>query len=326
MHSRFDTITRVIISVTASTLLFGPHVTAQTRPAAPARASAQAPAAAPAQTERDVAATQAQLIKLLKLSPKLTTVVARDPSLLANQEYVSSNNPQLAEFLESHPEVARNPEFYLFDHLPHENGESDEVLVRETWPEYFRPQRERTGFDEFVTDLPPVIALAFFLVALAWILRLFIENRRWNRIFTLQSEVHGRLIDKFGNNQELAQYMETDAGKRFLEAAPIPVNFGPDQRVPNAIARVLTPLQVGVVLVLLGIGFLILRNGSNDHDAQIMRVLGTVILMPGIGFIISAGITWVVAARLGLMPPRLEPPYGAPPANRLDGPSGSTER
>jgi hypothetical protein len=33
-----------------------------------------------------------------------------------------------------------------------------------------------------------------------------------------------------------------------------------------------------------------------------MLVLGTIVLMPGIGFIISAGITWVLAGRLGLMP------------------------
>jgi hypothetical protein len=33
-----------------------------------------------------------------------------------------------------------------------------------------------------------------------------------------------------------------------------------------------------------------------------MLIFGTVALMPGIGFIISAGVTWVLAARLGLMP------------------------
>jgi hypothetical protein len=36
------------------------------------------------------------------------------------------------------------------------------------------------------------------------------------------------------------------------------------------------------------------------HDP--MLVLGTIALMPGIGFIISAGITWVLAGRLGLIP------------------------
>jgi len=33
-----------------------------------------------------------------------------------------------------------------------------------------------------------------------------------------------------------------------------------------------------------------------------MLFLGTVFLMPGLGFIISAGITWMLAGRLGLMP------------------------
>jgi hypothetical protein len=33
-----------------------------------------------------------------------------------------------------------------------------------------------------------------------------------------------------------------------------------------------------------------------------MLVLGTLFLMPGIGFILSAGITWMLAGRLGLMP------------------------
>jgi hypothetical protein len=129
----------------------------------------------------------------------------------------------------------------------------------------------------------------------------FLENRRWSRIFKLQSEVHGKLIDKFSSNQELALYMDTEAGKRFLEAAPIPVGFEPEQRMPNAVARVLTPLQIGIVLVLLGAGFFLLRHAGPEMETP-MLVLGTVALMPGLGFIISAGVTWVLATRLGLMP------------------------
>jgi hypothetical protein len=33
-----------------------------------------------------------------------------------------------------------------------------------------------------------------------------------------------------------------------------------------------------------------------------MLVMGTIALMPGLGFIISAGITWLLAGRLGLIP------------------------
>jgi len=33
-----------------------------------------------------------------------------------------------------------------------------------------------------------------------------------------------------------------------------------------------------------------------------LLILGTLTLLPGIGFILSAGITWVLAGRLGLIP------------------------
>lgn len=262
------------------------------------------PLAAPAPSDKDVAATQRQLIELLRLSPTLTTVVSHDPTLLANQDYVSRNNPQLAEFLTAHPEVARNPDFYLFTHMRPQDGSPDEALERAVWPEVYRMQPSRTGFDEFLNNMPPVFALVAFLIATGWIVRLVMENRRWGRTFKLQSEVHGRIIDKFATTQELAGYMETEAGRRFLEAAPISLSTG-SEPMPNAVARVLTPLQIGVVMVLLGIGFLLLRNIRPDAEMHTpMLVLGVITLMPGIGFIISSGLTWVLAGRLGLMPGR----------------------
>jgi hypothetical protein len=66
---------------------------------------------------------------------------------------------------------------------------------------------------------------------------------------------------------------------------------------------VLTPLQIGVVMTLLGIGLLSLRHSLSDGGGALL-VIGTVVLMPGLGFIISAGITWVLARHLGLMPDR----------------------
>jgi len=55
------------------------------------------------------------------------------------------------------------------------------------------------------------------------------------------------------------------------------------------------------VMTLLGIGLLSLRHSVTD-GAIALLVIGTVVLMPGLGFIISAGITWVLARHLGLMP------------------------
>jgi hypothetical protein len=276
--------------------------------------------------DRDVAETQAELIRLLRLSPTLTTVVSHDPSLLSNQEYVARNNPQLAAFLTAHPDVARNPEFYLFSHLKHTDGEPDQALERAVWPDVYRQQPEPSSWYRFWDSFVPLLAFAVALVAILWLARVFLENRRWNRIFKMQSDVHGRLIEKFMSSQELAAYMQTEAGRKFLEAAPIPVAFEQNQRVPSAVARVLMPLQAGIVMVLLGMGLLSLQNAGPETHIP-MRILGTVVMMPGIGFIISAGVSWLLASRLGLMPePQQHTGYDAGGGGSLYGGPTSKDR
>jgi hypothetical protein len=178
------------------------------------------------------------------------------------------------------------------------------------WPDFDRgvnPYNPNGAVAIVDKMIPMVIVIAIF-TALVLITRFFVESRRWGRTFKMQSEVHSRLIDKFTTSQELAAYMETEAGKRFLEAAPISTGAGAGPYVPNVVARVLTPLQIGFVMVLLGIGFLLLRHVGDQDTAESMMITGTVMLMPGIGFILSAAATWAVAHRLGLMPdnPRLD--------------------
>lgn len=287
-------------------LVPGPKTTAQTRPSAVAR-TAQATSSIDSQanpqiSDRDLADLREQLLSLLRMSPTLTEVVASDPTLLANQDYVSRNNPELEKFLQNHPEVVRNPDFYLFANLPPGPGRRSEKLTRKTWMDQVRDPQENRPSAELIRAVGPFLVLLTVVGTLIWLIRVLLENRRWGRIFAMQTSVHGKLIDRFGNNEELLSYMNTDAGRRFLEAAPIPIGFEPDRRVPAALSRVLVPLQIGVVLILLGTGLLILRHSLPDFDSTLL-VFGIVVLMPGIGFIISAGITWLLAARLGLMSP-----------------------
>ena len=275
----------------------------QSAPAQPRHPRVEPASATPATSDdADSAAIQDQLIKLLRLSPTLTTVVARDPSLLSDKEYVARNNPELAKFLVAHPEVVRNPDFYLFSHLPHGNGRRSEELERSIWPDLVPAPQQDSALSEMVGPMAACLFGLGLLGSFLWLLHMFLENRRWNRIFRLQTEVHSKLIDRFGDNQELLTYMGTEAGKRFLEAAPIPMDFNHGQeRMPNAVARVLTPLQIGVVVTLLGIGLLMLRHVDSSLAIPLL-VFGIVVLMPGLGFIISAGIAWYLAGRLDLMP------------------------
>lgn len=244
---------------------------------------------------------QAQLLKLLRLSPTLTTVVAHDPTLLADQDYVKRNNPELAEFLAAHPEIVRNPEFYLFTSLSDADGHRDQALERAVWPDLVPPERPEPVSPRIVNDIVPMVVVPAIFAAFVLMLKLFLESRRSSRYFAMQSQIHAQLINKFTSSQDLAAYLESEAGRKLLEAAPLTSSPERSQRVPNAVARVLTPLQVGIVLVLLGAGLLVLRHAGAEMQTP-MLVLGTIAIMPGFGFILSAGVTWVLAGRLGLLP------------------------
>jgi hypothetical protein len=290
-----------VSAVVAPVLLFTTLATAQSPAAKPARPAASAGTVL-IPNDRDLAETQSQLIKLLRLSPTLTDVVSHDPSLLANQEYVNRNNPQLAQFLAAHPEIARNPDYYLFSHMKHEDGNRDEALERAVWPELVQPRYETPiNNPDFTVGSLFLLGFIAFLGTFLWLVRVFARSRRWSRVFKLQSEIHGKLIDKIGSSQDLAVYMNAEVGKHFLEGAPLPEDCEGAHRVPSAVVQMLSSLQTGIVLVFLGTGLLLLRHTHSQVETP-MLVLGTLALMPGLGFIVSAGITWVLSKRLGLMP------------------------
>jgi len=293
MNARIRTASWIFCAIGALTLAAAPLAVAQTHAAT--TPAAQAP------SEKDVADVQKQMLHLLRLSPTMTAAVAADPSLLADQSYVARSNPELAQFMASHPDIARNPEFYLFGKLDPSERRRDKALQRVVWPDLTPQPQQESAAPRIMGDLIPLVASVAFFAALVWIIRIFVDARRWNRTFKQQSEIHGRLIEKLGTNQDLVAYMETEAGKRFLMTSPVAAGPEFGQRMPNTVSRVLTSLSAGIVLALLGIGFLLLRNAGPD-TSEPMLIVGTLLLMPGIGFILSAGVTWFLAQRLGLMP------------------------
>ncbi len=257
----------------------------------------------PAGSVTDPAATDAtreQLLTLLRVSPTLTAVVASDPSLLGNQEYVAKSNPDLAKFLAQHPEIGRNPDFYLFADIHSHGPNRVDALERRIWTGEAEPLRNDSAY-RIVDEIVPFTITLAVIAAFVWLIKLLLSNRRWNRVFRLQTDVHGKLIDRFGSSQEILTYMQTDAGKRFLEAAPISVDIQQEERWPAVLQRILVPLTAGIVLTLLGAGLLFLRHSVAGGETALL-LFGVVALMPGLGCIIAAGITWVLAQRLDLMP------------------------
>jgi len=102
-------------------------------------------------------------------------------------------------------------------------GRRDQALQRAVWPELAHSPISHTQENRPCTSSRGSAThsgFACFLGALIWLIRVLLENRRWSRIFKLQSEVHGKLIDKFGTNQELALYMRPRPASVSLKRLP----------------------------------------------------------------------------------------------------------
>jgi hypothetical protein len=283
-------------------LLHAGWMAAQPRRSSPAPAATSSPV-----NSQDVAGTRLQLLKLLRMSPKMTTVVARDSSLLTDREYVARNNPELAQFLENHPEITRNPEFYLFAEPGEGNGQLESaqrklLMERAVWPELSERERQeiRWSSNQRTGDLIPFVAFVMMLATLLWLLRVFLQNRRWSQLFKAQTESYNKLLDKFGNNEELLAYVRSDAGKRLLESASIPLSADPTSHAGGLANRLLGSLQLGIVLTLVGIGLMALRN--HVPDGVPLLIFGTLALTLGLGFIISAGVSFGLGRHLKLLP------------------------
>jgi hypothetical protein len=155
------------------------------------------------------------------------------------------------------------------------------------------------AFDRFMDNFIPFLVFLGVTAALLWILRTVLDNRRWYKMVKVQTETHAKLLERFGSSQEMLAYMQSDAGKKFLEA---PIFEGQRRQVSTLpFGRILWSVQIGIIAAFLGAGFLFLR-GKISPDADLgFQVCGTLIFTLGIGFLVSGGVSYVLAKYFGLL-------------------------
>jgi len=239
----------------------------------------------------DAQRTKSQLWSLLnRYPPSLKQVLALDPELLSNQAYLAPY-PALVSFLNTHPEVARNPSFYVSEFLEHRNlrqADSAEMAI-DMW-------RGVMG------GIAGLLAFGMSMGIVAWLIRTVINYRRWNRLAKVQADVHTKILDRFTANDELLAYIQSNPGRRFLESSPILLDEGP-RSVAAPMGRILWSAQIGLVLTTTGIGMRLVSLGLSDEMSLPIKVLGGFCIALGIGFVLSATISYMISRKLGLIEP-----------------------
>src|SRR6266540_6274951 len=257
------------------------------------------PAPNPAATPRDTTAvstvlqmdadeTRRAFEEVLKqYPPSLPRVLRLDPTLLNNEGYLQPY-PQLAGFLKQHSEIAHNPNYFLAQY-----GENNNY-ARET------PQdRAINMWRETIQGFTIASVVLAIVSGLVWMLKTLVDHRRWSRLSKIQTEVHNKVLDRMQSNEDLLAYIQTPAGKRFLESAPIPMES--PRSIGAPLGRILWSAQAGAVLTVLGIGIALVSRNTLDEVAAPLAALGAVVISLGIGFLVSSGLAFMLTRRFGLL-------------------------
>ncbi|MBI4874497.1 MAG: hypothetical protein HY822_07680 [Acidobacteria bacterium] len=238
----------------------------------------------------DAQRTREELSRLLERHPpSLRGVLALDPALLTNQAYLAPY-PTLVSFLNAHPEIARNPSFF----------------IGEGWGNRFPRDRAAQVMEMYHNVLGGVAVFTGFGLAIGlivWLIRTFVDYRRWSRLVKTQTDVHTKLLDRFTANDELLAYVQSPAGSRFLQSAPIKLDAGA-RSVGAPLGRILWSVQGGLVLAAGGIGLLVVGGQVPEDVSHPIHALGVLGIALGLGFLISAIVSYAISRRLGLIEAR----------------------
>jgi hypothetical protein len=270
-----------------------------TSPAWPQAPKGSVPTPVVTVEQPDARRTKEELSTLLdRYPPTLKNVFATDASLLTNQSYLAPY-PALVSFLNLHPEVARDPAFYIGAPNRESHQSEGSSAAERIWGRVLEQLAIFAGF-------------GMALGLLIWLIKTTIDYRRWNRLTKIQTDVHTKILDRFTGNEDLLAYIKSPAGAKFLESSPITLDAGP-RSVGAPLGRILWSVQAGLVSAAGGIGLEIVGGQVANEAGQPIHALGVLGIALGVGFVLSAVVSYAISHRLGLIDlpqaaARIEPP------------------
>jgi hypothetical protein len=155
--------------------------------------------------------------------------------------------------------------------------------------------------DKILDFLPPMIVGISFIYMIGAVGSVVLETRQRALAIRARTDLLNRILDKFGSSRDFIELSESPGGKRLLEA------LGSE---PNGVgAKILTAVQRGVVLTVVGIGVLLLSVTITENAVEeFIRICGVVLFALGIGYLGSSALSYRMARSIGLLAPKGEPP------------------
>lgn len=137
------------------------------------------------------------------------------------------------------------------------------------------------------------IMLMMLMGTVVWVVWLIVSSNRLKAATRAIVEMNNKLIDKIESSQDLAAYLEKTMDRRLIEV----ILSDP----PGPAARIVGTTRVGIVLTCFGAGMFLLRIWKPLSRDVFCFAFGALGLSFGIGFLITAFITYWLSRRLNLI-------------------------
>ncbi len=137
--------------------------------------------------------------------------------------------------------------------------------------------------------VPVIMSLLGFVV---WVLVNGAQRRQQAK---LTNDFQSRLLDRLGSVKEFNDFLQTENGAKLLSGAIV------ERGATGASGRILRTVQSAAVFATLGLGFLLLGWSFTFTNREVFTVIGVIALSLGVGMGLSAGISFSVARRLGVL-------------------------
>ena len=144
-----------------------------------------------------------------------------------------------------------------------------------------------------------VFVFVAFFSAVAFVVYTLVNLRMRRLQLKAVSEFNIRLLDRIGSVKDFSDFVQTEGGAKFMNSLTV---AAPAREAGSSSGhRIITASQIGVVLSMMGLGFLALQGIVGGSGAYGFTVVGVVALSIGLGFLISAGTSYWLAKQLGVL-------------------------
>jgi hypothetical protein len=107
-------------------------------------------------------------------------------------------------------------------------------------------------------------------------------------------------------------YIATPAGSKFLQSAPISLDTG-TRSMGAPLSRIMWSLQAGLVLCAAGCGLMLASGRMTDDDYLPLEIMGILAVALGVGFAVSAAVSFLLSHKMGLLEPATQKRQSEPP-------------